>query len=358
MAPDAAGALGRRISQDLAVLTLSLVKDKCFANARVNASAIAAGKSILTLRETPLMEGQTALVIAAGPSLYQGNVIERLRAYHGVIIASESCLSFCLRHDLVPDLFVTVDPDDADAITPRIVRWFGDPSLTAESLQKDDYFARQDMDPRFGEDELRANAELVELVNRYGPKIRICMASCASQTVVQRATEAGMDIYWWNPMLDDDEAPNSLTRAIHELNGLPCVNAGGNVGTACWAMAHAVLGKRQVGLVGLDFGYYDDTPYFRTQYYREILDLVGPERLDEVFVRIHNPHVGRDFYTDPAYLWYRNCFLEMAEAAECETFNCTSGGILFGPGVKWSSLDDFIQQSRFIQQSGGKAGKH
>ena len=51
MAPDAAGALGRRISQDLAVLTLSLVKDKCFANARVNASAIAAGKSILTLSD-------------------------------------------------------------------------------------------------------------------------------------------------------------------------------------------------------------------------------------------------------------------------------------------------------------------
>ena len=154
-----------------------------------------------------------------------------------------------------------------------------------------------------------------------------------------------MDIYWWNPMLDDDETPNSLTREVHAMNGLPCLNAGGNVGTACWVMAHAVLCKRRVALVGIDFGYYTDTPYSRTQYYKEILDLVGPDRLDEVFVRIHNPYVGRDFYTDPAYLWYRDCFLEMAQDAACETLNCTGGGILFGPAVTWCSFDDFIQQS-------------
>lgn len=345
-APRTGGALGRRISRDLARLTLSLVKDACFANAHANASLIVSGKSILALRDLPSTRGDAALIVAAGPSLHRQTVIESLRAFAstGTIIATESCLSFLLRNDLVPDLIVTVDPDDSNAAAQRIVRWLGDPSLTAETLEKDDYFARQDMDPRFAENELQANAELVKLVNWYGPQIRVCMASCASQGVVQRATEAGMDIYWWNPMLDDDEAPNSLTRALHEMNGLPCINAGGNVGTACWTLAHAVLGKRRVGLVGVDFGYYEDTPYFRTQYYREILELVGPDRLDEVFVRIHNPHVGRDFYTDPAYLWYRDCFLEMAESADCETFNCTGGGILFGPGVQWASLDEFIQQ--------------
>jgi hypothetical protein len=325
-----------------------MVKDTCFANARANASAIAGGKSILALREGHLMSGQRALVIGAGPSLHRIDVVPQIKRFaaDGAIITTESCLSFCLRHDIVPDLIVTVDPDDPKAIAQRIVRWFGDPRLTPQSLEKDDYFTRQDMDPRFAADELRANEELVELVNRYGSRIRICMASCASSAVVQRAAEAGMDVYWWNPMLDDDDAPDSLTRALYDLNGLPCVNAGGNVGTACWAIAHAILGKRQIGLLGIDFGYYDDTPFFRTQYYREILDLVGPDRLDEVFVRIHNPHVGRNFYTDPAYLWYRDCFLEMAEAAECETFNCTGGGILFGPGVNWMSLDEFVRQSR------------
>ena len=338
------GALGRRIAQGLSTITLSLVKDTYFANARANAAAIAKGKNVLALRDTPLMRKQSALVLGAGPSLHRRSVVDQLKAFDGLIVATESGLSFLLRHDIVPDLIVTVDPDDPDAPVQRIVRWFGDPALTAETLERDDYYARQDMDPRFNENQLRANAELLKLVNQHGPKIRICLASCSSPGVVQRATEAGMDIYWWNPMLDDDETPDSLTREIHAMNGLPCLNAGGNVGTAAWAMTHAVLGIPRIGLLGIDFGYYDDTPYNRTQYYNEILDLVGPDRLDEVFVRIHNPHVGRDFYTDPAYLWYRDAFLEMAQNAECETVNCTGGGILFGPGVAWSSLDEFIQR--------------
>jgi hypothetical protein len=59
-------------------------------------------------------------------------------------------------------------------------------------------------------------------------------------------------------------------------------------------------------------------------------------------VRITNPHVGLEFYTDPAYLWYRDAFLEMAQAAECETHNCTGGGILFGPGIRWTPLPAFL----------------
>jgi len=342
--PNAAGELGRRIAQGLGSITLGLVKDNCFANARANADAIAAGKSVLALRDTPLAQKRSAVVLGAGPSLHRSSVVDQLKAFDGLIVATESGLSFLLRHGIVPHLIVTVDPDDPNALSQRIVRWFGDPSLTAETLERDDYYARQDMDPRFNENELRANAELLELVNRHGPEIRICLASCSSPGVVKRATEAGMDVYWWNPMLDDDEAPESLTRELHEMNGLPCLNAGGNVGTASWAMTHAVLGIPRIGLLGIDFGYYEDTPYLRTQYYREILDLVGPDRLDEVFVRIHNPHVGRDFYTDPAYLWYRNAFLEMAQVAECETVNCTGGGILFGPGVAWGSLDEFIKR--------------
>jgi hypothetical protein len=154
-----------------------------------------------------------------------------------------------------------------------------------------------------------------------------------------------MQAYWWNPMYDDYERPESLTRRIHELNGLPCVNAGGNVGTACWVLAHAVLRKKRIGLVGMDFGYYADTPYFRTQYYKEILDLVGSDRLDEVFVRIRNPYLNEEFYTDPAYLWYRDSFIEMAQDAYCDTYNCTEGGILFDPRIKWTTLSEFLSMA-------------
>jgi hypothetical protein len=93
----------------------------------------------------------------------------------------------------------------------------------------------------------------------------------------------------------------------------------------------------------MDLGYYADTPYRNTQYYYEIRDLVGEDRLDEVYVRIHNPYVNADFYTDPAYLWYRDNFLEMARGAtECETVNCSGGGILFGDGVRVGTLQEFL----------------
>ena len=334
-----AGSLGRAIAAELGSITLQKVSEIGFDNARANAEQSAKGQRILALRDTPLVEGENALVIAAGPSLHRRDTAEVIKEsnFSGVIVATESAMAWCLRYGIVPDLVVTLDPH-----AHRIVRWFGDPELSADTLARDDYFARQDMDPKFREDQLRFNAELVNLVNTYGRRIQVAVGSSTSEAVVRRVLESGMDAYWWNPMYDDYEAEHSLTRQIHALNGLPCVNAGGNVGSACWVMAHAVLGKRRVGLVGMDFGYYPDTPPSRTQYYKEILALVGPDRLDEVFIRIHNPYLNREFYTDPAYLWYRDGFVEMAQEAECETYNCTGGGILFGPGIHYSTLAEFL----------------
>jgi hypothetical protein len=338
------GGLGRRIASGLGEITLEKVSEVGFANAQKNAELITQGKSILALRDTALMGGTDAVVIAAGPSLHrQPNAAKLLKdtGYRGVIVATESSMSWLLRNGTVPDLVVTLDPHHT-----RIVRWFGDPELTEESSRQDDYYARQDMDPKFRENQLRFNRELLELIDRHGKQMKIAISSSASPAVVRRALESGMDIYWWNPMYDDYERPGSLTARIHALNGLPCVNAGGNVGSACWVFAHAVLEKKRVALVGVDFGYYGDTPYTQTQYYKEIVSLVGTEALDDVYVRIMNPHVGREFYTDPAYLWYRDAFLEMAGEAGCETYNCTGGGILFGANIHWSSLTEFVANAR------------
>jgi hypothetical protein len=343
-----AGRLGQRIAEELDWITLMKVTQAGFDNARANSAQIAQGKNILALRDSPLMEGDDALVIAAGPSIhrFETDKIIKESNFKGTIVATESAMSWCLRHDIVPDLVVTLDPHP-----DRIVRWFGDPALTEQGLARDDYFTRQDMDPKFREDQLRFNQELVDLLNANGSRIRIAIASSASTAVVQRATETGMDIYWWNPMYDDYDKDDSLTRKIHEMNGLPCVNAGGNVGSACWVFAHAVLEKTRIGLVGVDFAYYLDTPYDRTQYYKEILDLVGPERLDEVFVRVFNPHLEREFYTDPAYLAYRNAFLEMSQEAEFETYNCTGGGILFGSQINWMPLQEFLPGKREVRSA-------
>lgn len=333
--------MGRRIASQIGALTLEKVTEAGFANARSNGPRIAAGKSIAALVDSPL-RGRDALVIAAGPSIHRQDTARLIResGFHGTIIATDSAMSWCLRQGFVPDLVVTLDPH-----ARRIVRWFGDPDLDERSIGEDDYYSRQDMDPRFRHDQLQFNQEMLQLINEHGSRIRIAVASSAPESVVRRATQSGMDIYWWNPMYDDYDAERSLTRQIHEMNGLPCLNAGGNVGSACWVMAHAILGSPRVALLGMDFGYYADTPYGQTQYYKEILSLVGPDRLDEVYVRLCNPHVGKEFYTDPAYLWFRQSFLEMVQDAGCETTNCTGGGILFGDGIHVATLESFVRGS-------------
>ena len=203
-----------------------------------------------------------ALVVAAGPSLHRRRSLERLRTarFGGLVVAVDGALGACLRHGIVPDVVVSVDPHGE-----RIVRWFGNPTLTAAPA--DDYFRRQEMDPVQRHDEVAANRELVELVDRYGPRMKVAIATSAAPAVVDRCEKAGMSLYWWNPMYDDYEAPDSVSRRLHGANRLPCLNGGGNVGTAAWVIARAVLGRRRVGIVGMDLSYAPGTPYARTQYY-------------------------------------------------------------------------------------------
>ncbi len=339
-----AGELGLILVASMPEITLNRIGDAGINNAHSNLKYLERGLSLKELRNVPLGEGDQAVIIAAGPSLHKTSVAQKLKssAYKGAIVVPDSGMIYCLRNGIVPDLVVTVDPH-----SKRLVRWFGDPSLTKADLASDDYFTRQDMDPAFA-DEMKMNDEVMELLEKYGKKIRIALSTSSSEAVVQRAIDTGMEIYWWNPMYDDPDLPDSETEKLFKLNGLPCLNAGGNVGSACWMMADAVLKKQHVALTGVDFSYYDDTPYKNTQYYYEALELVGEERLDTIFMRVFNPHLKKWFYTDPAYMWYRKTFLEMATDATCTTYNCTEGGILFGEDIVFVPLNDFLDGSALV----------
>jgi len=335
--------LGRRIARRLSDATFERVAAVGAENAAVNRPRIE--RSLLELAEERLGTGKAAVVIGAGPSLYRRRSLERLAAadFTGAIVAVDSALGACLRQGIVPHVVVTVDPHHE-----RIVRWFGDPAMMVAPA--DDYFRRQEMDPHQAEDEIAANRALVELVDRYGREIRVAIATSAAPAVVDRCEAAGMRLYWWNPMYDDYDKPGSLSRRLWEANGLPCLNGGGNVGTAAWVLTHAALGKRRIGLVGIDLGYAPGTPYEKTQYFPELVELLGA-RHREAFIHTENPVTREMWFSDPAYHWFREVFLEMAREADCQTFNCTEGGLLFGEGVITSTLD------AFLETAGLEAGK-
>lgn len=278
----------------------------------------------------------SAIVIGAGPSLRRENSIGQIldSGYQGITICADGALSQCLWNGLVPDYVVTVDPQD------RIVRWFGDTKLT--STAKDDVFVRQNTDGFLGTDELARNKERIDLINVHAPRIKGIMATSVHPGVTERCEEAGLELFWWNPLYDDFSNPESLTRKLFELTRAPCMVSGGNSGSSAWVFAHTVLQIKNVALVGIDFGYEPGTDIQKTRYYGDAVDLFG-DQVGDIFIDVHNPYLNETWFTDPAFYWYRQSFLEMATVAECATRNCTGGGILFGEGVEFSSLSEFLE---------------
>ena len=297
-------------------------------------------RSVMEVPRPPAAKGLSAIAMSAGPSLHRRYMIQRLMAlrYRGTVVVADGALGYCLRHGLVPDYVVTVDPHPT-----WIIRWFGDPEL--KSRPDDDYFRRQDLDPALNTREHERNEELIGLVNRYGPKINVIIATCVSPNVTRRCLQAGMPLYWWNPICDDYDDPGSHTRRLFELTGMPCMVTGGNCGASAWIFAKAILERDPVAMVGMDLGYAPGTPLEKTQYYHELVKFYPAERLEQAYIQVHNPYLNETWYTDPTYYWYRRCLLDVVKQAGWTAHNCTEGGTLFGDGVECLELDEFVRRS-------------
>ncbi len=281
-----------------------------------------------------------ALVISAGPSLHKRKSIDTIRnsGFEGYIVCADGALGHCLRSGLIPDFVLTVDPDPY-----RIIRWFGDPHLAERP--EDEYFQRQDLDPALNEDAFKRNEELLELVNRFGPQIILIISTSVSPEIARRCLIAGMRLYWWNPLYDDYDRPGSISRQVFNLNKVPCMVTGGNVGTSAWVFAQSILGSSEIIMVGMDCSYPPGTNVQNTQYYEHLKEIF-PEDPTEGLVEIYNPHLEETWITDPSYYWYTQIFLRLAKMAPGKTYNCTEGGILFGEGIEFRKLSEALSLVR------------
>ena len=329
-------SLGERIAEKLPEATALKRTGVGLQNAENNRPYFV--KSINDLSISHLESERPAIVISGGPSLHRKKSAGKIIAsgFKGNITATDGALGYCLRNGLVPDYVVCLDPHPY-----WIVRWFGDTEL--ESRPPDDYFIRQDLDPAHKE-EKRWNQELIELVNHYGPQLKILLCTSVDISVTKRCVEAGMHIYWWNPLYDDPALPDSLSRKLFESTSIPCLVTWGNGGTAAWILTHTVLKRKHIALVGMDFGYAPGTPPLNTQFWHPLVEILGEKRATEAFIEIFNPYLNETWFSDPTYYWYRQVFLELAKEADCITYNCTEGGTLFGDPIIFTPLAEFLSK--------------
>ncbi len=292
-------------------------------------------------------KASSAIVISAGPSLHRCQSIQRIQEahYQGSVVAVDGAYIACLKAGLIPDYVVTLDPHPT-----RIVRWFGDHNFEKQS-DHDDYFRRQDLNIDFRENSIKQNKKHIEWVNRYGYLTKAIVSSSSPYTVVERILEAKFECYGWNPLVDDPTQPNSLTRKLYQVNRFPCLNTGGTVGTAAWLFATEILDIPEVAIVGMDYGYHEDNPISKTQTYYELLNYEPDvSKINEYFIKFENKELGKNYYIDPTYYWYRKNFLELFERSTKITYNCTEGGTLSHPNLKSISLDSFLNRSVKITQ--------
>jgi len=330
-----------RLVDDVTVVSQEIHRDVLVAHAESNKAHIGS-----TIRDLPSLEGakaQSGFVISAGPSVHRQQSILALKehGYPGTVIAVDGAYIACLKKGLIPDYVITLDPHPT-----RMVRWFGDHDFE-EHTRHDDYFSRQDLDIEFRKSTIEQNRLHIQLVNEHGHKSKALVSSSAPANVVARLQEAGMATYWWNPLVDDPSQPGSLTRQLYDVNRLPSVNTGGNVGTAAWVFASSIFKLPVVGMAGMDYGYYGDLPWEKTQKYYELIErLGGTEHLADCFVEFEFPLTGDRFYTDPTYFWYRRNFLELLRKSTSRNVNCTGGGTLFGENLECATLETFLDSLR------------
>ena len=325
----------------MAKSTFKKVAGEVMSNAKKSYNCIKFGRSIKDLRNFNFNKSDIAIVVGGGPSLKLNNQIKTIKNYQNksIIIACDGSLYYLLRNNIIPDLTITLDPHPT-----RIIRWFGDKKLNKKKLISDDYFARQDLDHAFN-NQLAANKKIIKLFDKFASRLNIAICTSSSPAVVKRLVNSKAKLYWWNPLLDDPKNVRSLSRKLYIKNNLPLINTGGNVASAAWMIADSVLCLKKIALVGMDFGYYSNTPYKKTQYYDSLIKIADYKDLHLFYKKIYNPFLKKYFFTDHAYLWYRNCFLEMVQQTSSKTTNCTGGGILFGKKIAWKTLNSFCKSN-------------
>lgn len=254
-----------------------------------------------------------AIVIGRGPSVFRHKHLSLLKDsnYEGITIATDGMLIECLKEGIEPDYVLSVDG------SPVCEKWYNDP-----------------------------------LVKEHGPEIASVLCTQVSPKVTKLVIDAGFrGPYWFVPTSDRVTDRDSITKlqllmtcSERNPNGLISMDCGGNVGAASWVLAWTILRRKDIALVGFDFGYPDDMPLGNTYYYDKTVGHIGALHANIHYETIWHPYFKTKSKIDPAFKSYRQGFFDMLMAAPdwVKTTNATGGGTLFHPNLECKHLEDWL----------------
>lgn len=265
----------------------------------------------------------SAIVIGRGPSVFKKGHLDLLANsdYRGTILVTDGMLIECLKHGVTPGRFSDFYVVTVDGNRERIVEWYDHP-----------------------------------LVDEHGRGIKAVLTTSVAHNVYERCRKAGMEVYWFHPLFDDYRSNESFSRLMKLMTatdehrrGIPSVSCGGNTGSTCWVLSHALLRHSPTCLIGIDFGYPEGTPLEATHYYSSMMQAAGGN-VDVVrgaYREVVNPG-GERALSDLVFWHYREAFLEMLREVnpKFKTINATEGGTLFGDGLEWMKLEEFLKRHK------------
>jgi len=263
---------------------------------------------------------KSSIIIGKGPSVYEKKHLEMLSTsqYNDTIICSDIMLITALKQGITPEKFT-----DFYVLT-----------VDGDSVQADFYD-----DP---------------LVEKYSDKIKVILSTCTSPTVMKVCKKNRLDVYWFNPLIDDfrkedsfSKIMNVMTRSEKNPKGVPSLQTGGNVGTNSWVFSWAILGRSPTVLIGVDFGYPASTSIEDTQHYQHLLKCYNNdvERVKNDHRIIYNKDFDCDVLLDPIYDYYREGFCNLVTHTPkwVRTINATEGGSLFGERIESRKFSEFLK---------------
>lgn len=253
------------------------------------------------IKDLPKQKNKPAIVIAAGPTVKKYKQLKKIAKsdFKGHIFVCDKSLRDALKHKLDPLYVVAID---------------GNPCIA-------DFFR-----------EAENNGFTQAIFN----------AITISPTTIK---ECNFPIHWFISMLDHPREPKSLTRAIHYMTKKTMLASMGNVGGTAWHLAY-YLGYNPIALVGLDYGYPQPTHIEDTIYYDAYLKLVGGEKelVKNLFKVIKNKETGKEMLIDMNFNAYRGILLPFLKAARCTTINCSPESTIFGDGIHYQLLEEFLDE--------------